>query len=91
MIYETTENAVRLLWLIGLTFLFFQRRQMFKPLMIAFQIISIMFLWLDQLIGQQVTPVRTEHVAQLIGQTIGVALWVWYLLVSDRVRNTFVR
>lgn len=91
MIYETAGNAVRLLCCIALAVLFYQRRRLFKPLMIAFQVGSILYLWLDQFLAQQVMTVGAEHVSKLIGQTVGTLLWTSYLLVSRRVKNTFVR
>ena len=59
--------------------------------MIAFQMGSILYLWADHFLVQQVTATSSQHTFQLIGQTAGTLLWTSYLLMSRRVKNTFVR
>lgn len=78
-----------------LLFLFFRKSWRFPKLYVGYLIANLLFVVADAFAVQFVLPDRPildpETMRDLIRSLVGVALWVPYVFLSRRVKNTFVR
>ena len=94
LVLEIFGNTLFIAAGIALLLLFFRRSFRFPTLYIAYAVASVLFILLDAWLGSFVLadePMFDPDTAREFGRTlVSAAVWVPYLLVSKRVRNTFV-
>lgn len=92
--YEAVGNSVFILVFIGLAVLFFSRSRRFPRLYIVALLANLAFLLGDELIGSQIPVLvssdNTESIREIAKSLVACCVWVPYMLVSKRVKNTFV-
>ena len=92
--YEMVGNSLFALCFIGLTVLFFSRSRRFPRLYIVAVLANLAFLLGDGLIGSQIPALASsdniESVGEIAKSLVACCIWVPYMLVSKRVKNTFV-
>lgn len=96
LIYEVIGWGTFLLTSLLALWLLWRRHSAFPAMMIAYQAVFILFLWGDALLGGNIPAVRENAVfssliVAAVQATVMGAIWIPYFLVSERVRNTFVR
>ena len=96
LIFEVVAACIYLLMNVIAVILFFGKRRLFALLMVLF-IPSIFILGLaDHYLGSLIpavaaSPVYTKGMHWLVGKFVALHVWVPYLLVSKRVKATFIR
>jgi hypothetical protein len=80
---------------IALLVFFFQHSRRFPTLYIVVAIANLLFIIADAWLGSLVLPdepMFDPDTARELGRSVvGVAVWVPYMLVSKRVKNTFIQ
>jgi hypothetical protein len=73
--------------------LFFQRRRIFPPVFIGYLVFGVVVSGLDVVFTQLIPAAKIESNAgvEVVRVLIGCGIWIPYMLMSRRVRNTFVR
>ncbi|MEX2141146.1 MAG: DUF2569 domain-containing protein [Pirellulales bacterium] len=94
LIMELVGNAlIGVLAIWGLV-LMFRKAKAFPRFMIIFYTAGLVFVTIDTMMGLQIPYLAEEgrrvFVKQMIQAAIPAAIWIPYMLVSKRVRNTFV-
>ncbi len=95
LLFESLAAYFMLAWISLLLVFFFQRRTLFPRLMIACYIVQIIYLATDGLLAWSLPAV--SHAAAVKSFTaagrsaVAACIWIPYLLLSKRVRNTFCR
>jgi len=94
LIGEFATNLFILVLSLFLVYLFFFKRQQFPKVYIALAIIVPLVLIADGLVGKIVMPnepIFDPLTAKDLSRSIGaLIIWVPYMLMSKRVKNTFV-
>lgn len=93
LMFELIGNSAFALSALVMLVLLFTKSRWFPRGMIAMYVASVLFLGADLFIGMQVPAVAQEigaSVTALVRAIFAAAIWIPYLLVSKRVRNTFV-
>ncbi|MBU8977261.1 MULTISPECIES: DUF2569 domain-containing protein [unclassified Lysobacter] len=93
-LYEAIGNGVFLAASLALLAMYFMKTPSFPRWMIVLLVGNVAFLGLDVYLTMQIPHLRDGAmggVRQVIGACVAVLIWVPYLLVSKRVRNTFGR
>ncbi len=95
LIFEMTANAAVFLASLYLIYLFFAKKTPFPKWFIGILVFGFFFVLIDSWAVQQMMPDQPmfdEDTAKEIGRAIVVlVIWVPYLLVSKRVKATFVK
>lgn len=95
LIFELLVNLTLLSFPVFLIILFFQRRRTFPPLFIMFLLFIAITTTLDQFGAQMISAVAVQNTSpisrELIQSYMACAIWIPYMLVSKRVKATFVR
>jgi hypothetical protein len=95
LIGEIVVNLGIIALSIYLLYLFFRKSSRFPKTYILFAIVSFAFVLVDALAAQVVLPdqpLLDAHTARELGRSaIAAAIWIPYMIFSERVRNTFVR
>lgn len=93
-IFEFTVNGVIILASFYMIYLFFSKKTLFPKMFIWLQVISFVFVLLDALIASSIFPdmqaFDAETTKTLMRIFIYSAIWIPYMLVSKRVKATFV-
>ena len=94
LVFEALYNFLMILACFYLMYLFFSKHHLFPKIYIAIAVVSIVFIPLDAWLGSFVItdepmfdPDTTKEFARAL---IAVVIWVPYMLVSKRVKATFV-
>ena len=92
--YELFGNTALLAARVALLLLFFKRSKRFPKLFVWVSLLELPFLlvdaWLGSIVIEDEPMFDPETLRALAGSVAAVAIWVPYMLVSKRVRNTFV-
>lgn len=84
-------NVFKLLFLTMLIALFFQRRTSFPRLMTIFMAVNLLVLSIDTIWSRTLADdPETIPLKDTISSIIGAVLWIPYLNISQRVKETFV-
>ena len=94
IIFEIVGNIGFLVNYIAMAFLFFRKSRFFPRTFIAVAIANLCFVVLDAWLLTFLLPnepmLDPDTLKQVVRSLLSVALWVPYMLVSRRVKNTFV-
>lgn len=95
LLFELAGNLVLLLYAIGLVVLFFRKHRWFPVQAVVFLVLSLLFYVVDYYVSHQIPAVvsqqETESKLDLVGAFLVCAVLVPYLLLSKRVKETFIR
>jgi hypothetical protein len=95
LIFELLVNLTILSFTVFLITLFFQRRRTFPPLFVTFLLFVAITATLDHYGAQMIPAVAARNSSsasrELIQSYLACAIWIPYMLVSKRVKATFVR
>jgi len=95
LIGEITVNLLVIIVSIYLIFLFFTKKRLFPKLFIGITVFSLFFILIDTALVKIVLPEEPmfdpDTVKEFAGSVIVCLIWVPYMLVSKRVKATFVR
>lgn len=78
-------------------FALYNHKRYFQDVFVWFWLASVLITPVVMLIGVETTGLSlsqvwpTDQIGRHIGGAIGLSLWLWYVLVSVRVRNTMTR
>lgn len=94
IVAEMICNLAILLASVYLIYLFFSKHYLFPKLYIAVLVASIVFIFTDAWVGTFFfpdEPLMDEEIAREFGRSIiGAIIWIPYMLISKRVKLTFV-
>lgn len=93
LIFEFVVNLVFILACMALLGLFFTKSRRFPRMFIIFIAANLIFLVVDYVLGGQIPAVAAEGpvgAVEIVRTLIAALIWVPYMLVSKRVKNTFV-
>jgi len=94
LIGETLLNSLIFVVSIYLVYLFFSKHYFFPKVFIAIYIVSVIFIPLDAWVGSFVIidePMfDPETTIEFVRTLIGVVIWIPYMILSERVKATFV-
>ncbi|TAJ41405.1 MAG: DUF2569 family protein [Reyranella sp.] len=93
--FELVLNAAFLAFVVYVTTIMFRELRSFPRLWIAQAVAAILLPLIDAFVVVSATSVPAGPVLTQLGQVIPMAIaagiWTWYMLVSKRVRNTFIK
>ena len=93
--FEVMGNALFVVFDLVLIYLFFTKSHRFPYLFIAFIVANVVFVVSDYFVAGLIPAVAaqkdTESIREMIRAVSTAIIWVPYFLVSQRVKNTFVR
>jgi len=94
LIGEIAYNSIMVAALIYLIYLFFTKRYFFPKLYVGVMVVSVIFIPLDAWLVTKVLPdepmLDPETTKEFMRTLVGAAIWVPYMLLSKRVKATFV-
>lgn len=93
LIFELAINGILILAGVTLLALFFTKSRRFPRMFILYVAVTLIFQIADYVLAEQIPAVAAEGAESLveIARTVITAIiWVPYMLVSKRVKNTFV-
>ncbi|MDD5742305.1 MAG: DUF2569 domain-containing protein [Candidatus Peribacteraceae bacterium] len=94
LIFEIVGNLLMFLGACYLLFVFFKRSQTFPKSYIFVSIVSLIFVTIDFFAADLIPAVAEQDDSEMLGQLIraivGSAVWIPYMLKSERVKATFV-
>ena len=92
--FEILVNISFLLMGIALLYLFFTKHKLFPKAYIGFSIISVSLLlidaWASTLVFPDMPMFDAETAGELARGLVAAAIWIPYMLVSKRVKATFI-
>jgi hypothetical protein len=96
LIFALVVNLTSLVLAVLLLVLFFRKRHSFPRVYIGFLIFNVVALAIDHLGARQLSAVLeesdlAESSTELARSVVACAIWIPYMVVSRRVRATFVR
>ena len=75
--------------------LLFRTKRLFPSVMIAIYILNVVYLAADTWFASQIPILRAANFGEIAGRLviglISAAIWVPYMRVSRRIKNTFVK
>ncbi|MDM5179522.1 DUF2569 domain-containing protein [Massilia sp. DJPM01] len=94
MFTEVAFNCAMLLASLVLIYLFFAKKRRFPMLFIVLQVAGILFIVCQSMIIHLILPTEPlfdpDASADLMRSMLAALIWVPYMLVSERVEQTFV-
>ena len=95
LIFEMLGNALTVLMGMVALYLFFTKSKRFPKWYIWYLSINVGFLLLDSMLGNLIPAVRdaadSGAMKELFRSIVSAAIWIPYMKISKRVRNTFVQ
>lgn len=95
LVFEILGNLVFVLMALTLLYLFFTKSRWFPRTFIAYLLLNVGFVAVDAFAGNFIPAIAAasdpETVKEIGRSVIGAAIWVPYMLMSKRVKNTFLR
>ena len=96
MMFELGVNIILLIFAVILLFSFFGRKKWFPKIFICLSMITIIFAIIDAVLITQIQSslslgLNINPVTQIISPVVIGAIWIPYLIISNRVKNTFVK
>ncbi|MGC1551111.1 MAG: DUF3857 domain-containing protein [Rhodanobacter sp.] len=93
LLFELAAALAQLVFSLLVLLLFFQRRSSFPRLALLLLLAAIVLRVSDHMLVSllHVTKGASTYIEEMVGSVIGVAIWSAYLLLSQRVKSTFVR
>ena len=92
--YEVFGNGLFALAFLGLAILFFSKSRRFPKLYMAPLLTNLVFLIGDEIMGSQIPALASsdnfDSMKEIVRTMIACCIWVPYMMVSKRVKNTFV-
>ncbi len=92
---ETAINIFLVSIWIYIAYLFFTKKKSFPKIYISVMIFGLAFIVLDALAIKMVLPNEpifdADTLRELFRSIIGVSIWVPYMLISKRVKATFIK
>jgi hypothetical protein len=94
IVFEIVANLTLMMLVATALALFFKKSRKAPRVIIAWHVVSVVVLLLDQWLGNMIPSVAgtpdSDQVKEMTRGLVGAAIWVPYFLVSKRVKNTFV-
>lgn len=94
MSYEILGNLILIFASFYLLFLFFKKSKFFPSYFIYFRLFNVLYIALDIIFAKMIfpeEPVLDPSIARELFQVIfAAAIWIPYMLRSQRVKNTFI-
>lgn len=94
LIGEISFNAIMIVATLCLIFLFFSKHYFFPKLYIGIAVVSLIFIPFDAWLVTRIFPSEPmfdpDTTREFMRALIGTLIWVPYMLVSKRVKATFV-
>jgi hypothetical protein len=94
LIAEATVNIGLLIGWIFVAYLFFSKMKAFPNWYIGIMIFTSVFLIMDSVFTSSVFPDQSmtapDTMTGIVRQILGTIIWSWYMVVSKRVKATFV-
>lgn len=94
LIFEIVFNLLLIVSWLTLAVLFFTKHRLFPYVFSGVMLVALVFIPIDALAFKLVWPDEPvfdpDTTKQLVQQVIGCLIWVPYMFVSRRVKNTFV-
>ena len=88
--FELIGNIIFLLFSIFFLYLFFTKKRSFPRVYFWFLIINLLFILIDELLANSMFVFDGFAYEETLRQAVPYAIWLPYLRVSKRVKNTFV-
>jgi hypothetical protein len=89
--YEVAGNAAFLIYTVALLYLMVGHKRAYRPAVIIYLMGRTAFLWGDHLLAHLLYVGTYAGALQAFESMIFMIVWVPYMLVSKRVKSTFVR
>jgi len=89
--FELVANAIYLLLLAGLNYLYFEKKKAFPVSMIVYLIVQLVLSLIDFVQMRALHPTGFSLFYGVGRAALFAAIWIPYLLVSKRVKATFTR
>src|SRR5262249_40884148 len=93
VIFEIFGNLAFVVMAATLLFLFFTKSPRFPRLFIAYILFNAVFVTADYFFGDLIPAIagqKTDALKEVLRTAVTAVIWVPYMLVSKRVKNTFV-
>lgn len=94
MSYEILGNLILIFASFYLLFLFFKKSKFFPSYFIYFRLFNVLYIVLDIILAKMIFPAEPmfdPSIARDLFQVIlAAAIWIPYMLRSQRVKNTFI-
>ncbi|WP_418646894.1 DUF2569 domain-containing protein [Thauera butanivorans] len=88
------SGAMTLVW-VYIAFLFFSKRRAFPPWFIAIHVLTACVVMIDAVVIRHMLPdapmLGANVIREIVRPLVGALIWTPYLLMSKRVKATFVR
>lgn len=88
--FELIGNIIILLFSILFLYLFFTKKRLFPKIYFWFLIGNLLFIFIDEVLANSMFVFEEFAYQETLRQAIPCAIWLRYLVVSKRVKNTFV-
>jgi len=94
LLSEIGINIILLIVWVYIAYLFFTKKKLFPKMYIGIMLFSLIFIVVDAFAIQIVLPDEPtfdkDTLKELFRSVIAIAIWVPYMLVSKRVKATFI-
>src|SRR5690625_4066052 len=88
--FELIGNIIILFCSFLFLYLFFTKKRLFPKIYFWFLIVNLVFIFIDEVLTNRMFVFEEFAFRETLRQTLTCVIWLRYLKVSKRVRNTFV-